>query len=187
VGPKADLHAVVKPNTCIYCVILLFFVPLKWLIAWLLAIGMHEFSHWAAVKICGGRVTELTVGIGGIQMRSTCLTNSRRLICILSGPVGGFLLILLGRWLPRTALISWMLSVYNLLPFRFLDGGKALEILVGDRVAAITGNVFAFLLSVCAVYAALLLGMGGLPLVIVAILWAKNRKRPCKPRVCKVQ
>ena len=177
----------IKPNTYLYLVILLFLLPIEWLLAWLMAMVVHEFSHWLGVKLCGGKVLELSASIGGIQMQSTPLTDRKRLFSILSGPFGGLLLASLGRWFPRMALCSWVLSVYNLLPLLFLDGGKALEIIAGASVATVTEKIILVLLSFLAIYVSVLLGFGILPVAVIVGLWLKSRKSPCKQSICKLQ
>lgn len=185
--PNGPVSVTVIPNTYIYLVLLLFLIPGNWLIAWLTALSVHEFCHWAAVKACSGRIYEIMIGIGGVKMRCSTMSNAKQLFCILSGPFGGLLLVLLSRWLPRTALCSWILSMYNLLPFSFLDGGKSLEILFGKGIVTIVERVFLVFLSITALYAAISLEFGFLPLMIIAGLWLKSGKKPCKPRICKVQ
>ena len=124
----------IKYNTYIYIVLLLFFVPLKWLLAWLFAAGFHEVCHWFAVKLCGGDVYSITVGIAGAKMECSSMKRTRRLFAVLSGPLGGLLLLAFARWIPRVALCSWLLSMYNLLPLLPLDVGTALEILLGEEI-----------------------------------------------------
>lgn len=178
----------VKTNTYFYLVLLLLLMPLKWLGAWLLAICVHEFCHWAAVKLCGGEVYTLTVGVGGTEMVCSPLSDRRRLLAVLSGPAGGFALILLGRWMPRTALCSWLLSVYNLLPIYPLDGGNALEILLKGRANfSVVQRTICIILTLVAIYVSTILDFGILPLAIIGGLWLKNRKSPCQQSVCKVQ
>lgn len=176
----------IRPNTYIYIVLLLFFIPLKWLFAWMLAAGFHEVCHWLAVKLCGGDIYRITIGIGGAKMECGPMSNKKRLFAILSGPLGGLLPVLFARWLPRTALCCWLLSMYNLLPLLNLDGGRAIAILIGTK-ALILQKVFLIMLSIIAVYVSLVLHFKLLPLLIVAIVLIKNRKSPCKPGACKVQ
>ena len=176
----------IKPNTYIYMVLLLFLIPIKWLFAWILAAGFHELCHWLAVKLCGGEIYSISIGIGGAKMDCGPLSDKKRLFAVLSGPIGGFLLLIFGRWLPRTALCSWLLSIYNLLPLLPLDGGRALEILLGNKVN-IAQKIFLLTLSAVALYVSAVLHLGLFPLAFVAFLWLKNRITPCKVGACKVQ
>lgn len=176
----------IKPITYIYVVLMVFLLPLKWLFAWLFATVFHEVCHWFAVKLCGGEIYSLTVGLDGAKMECGPMSNRKNLVSVLCGPFGGLLLVLLGKWMPRVALCSWFLSIYNLLPLLPLDGGRALEILFGQK-ARVFQRVFLCFLTFGALYALVILRFGFLPLVIVAALWLKNRNSPCKPGVCKVQ
>lgn len=177
---------VIKPITYIHIVLLLFLVPLKWLFAWLVAAGIHEVCHLLAVRLCGGEVFCIKVGITGAEIKSSSMEKKGRLFAVLSGPLGGLLLLAFAKWIPRIAICSWFLSIYNLLPLLPLDGGRAIEILFGDKVY-IFQKIFLILLSVGSVYAALILHLGLLPPIIVAVLWLKSRNFPCKQSSCKVQ
>ena len=185
--PKSTARVMIKPNTYIYLVLLLFFVPFKWLIAWLIAVCVHEFCHFAAVRALGGEVLEFSVGIGGANIRCGPMSDRKRLMSVLGGPFGGFAVVLLGRWFPRLALCSWLLSAFNLLPLLNLDGGRALEILIGKRWAENVEKAVLGLLSIVAIYLSIILKFGILPLVIIGTLWLKSRNSPCKLRRCKVQ
>lgn len=177
-----------KEHTYIYLVILLFLIPIPWLCAWFVAVCFHELCHWIPVKLLGGSVYSLSVGMTGAYMECEPLSNGKELICILAGPLGGFLLTLTAIWFPRVALCSLVLSAYNLLPLLPLDGGRALQILLRRHPCFhIIEKTILLSLSLCAVYFAFCLHFGVLPLAIAVVLWLKNRKRPCKADVCKVQ
>lgn len=176
----------IKPIAYIYIVLLVFLIPLKWLFAWLFATVFHEVCHWLAVKLCGGEIYSLTVGLDGAKMECGLMSNSKKLLSILCGPFGGLILVLLGQWMPQVALCSWFLSMYNLLPLLPLDGGRVLEILLGQK-ARMFQRIFLLLLTFGALYALVILRFGFLPLAIVAVLWVKNRNTPCKAGACKVQ
>lgn len=53
----------------------------------------------------------------------------RNVLCILAGPCLGALPLLAMKWIPRTAVCSLVLTVYNLVPLWPLDGGRVLKIL----------------------------------------------------------
>lgn len=177
----------IKPHTYIYLAVLVFMVPLQWLTAWLIAVSFHEFCHWLCVRLCGGEVNRLTIGLGGANMESTPLTESKNLLAVLSGPMGGFLLLLVGKWFPKVAICSWVLSIYNLLPLLPLDGGRALQILLRrETTFHIVEKIALLLLTLLAIYA-VVLGFGAFPLLIICVLWIKNRKSPCKENACRLQ
>lgn len=175
-------------NTYLYLAILLLILPVKWLIAWLIAVCFHEACHYLAVKLCGGESYHLRVGFGGAVISCSELTNKKHLFSLLAGPLGGLLLVFFGRWFPRVALCSWALSVYNLLPLLPLDGGQALRLLMKNSQRFYTvERVILIVLTFCSIWASFLLRLGVLPVAIVGILWVKNRNSPCKEWACKVQ
>lgn len=171
----------VKANTYIYLTILLFVIPLRWIVSWLVAVAFHEFCHWLAVRLCRGSVYCLEIGLGGATMQCSNMTNGYRLFSILCGPIGGLLLVGIGRWFPRVALCSFFLSLYNLMPLLPLDGGRALCILLKESkwFFAFQKTFVAVLLSI-AIFCTFYLKLGLLPMAAVAILYLRSRKIPCK-------
>ena len=177
----------IKNNVYIYLAVLLLLVPIPWLGAWLIAVAFHELCHYLFVRLFGGRVDRIVIGIGGAEMESTVLSEFQCVVALLMGPVGGLLLTLLGRWLPRTALCSALLSVYNLLPLSFLDGGRILLILFGERTGRCIEQICLSVLSALALHFVFATGFGVLPIAIVAGLWLKKAKSSCKQDLFKVQ
>lgn len=171
----------VKANTYIYLTILLFLIPLRWIVSWLIAIIFHECSHWIAVRLCRGTVYSLSIGLSGADMQCSNMPNRCRMFAVLCGPIGGLLLAGLGRWFPRVALCSFLLSMYNLLPLLPLDGGRALHILFkGNKCFYTLQNIILALIILFAIVCAYTLKIGVWPLAIAAILYLRNRKIPCK-------
>lgn len=176
------------PRLCILICVLIFLVPLTWLLAWVVAVCFHELCHWVAVKLYGGNIPGISIGLGGANMECIDLSDKAYLISVLAGPAGGLTLGLLGRWLPRLAICSWLLSVYNLLPVQPLDGGQALRILIKDDTAfSILEQIFLIIISVLAVCASLFMNLGLLPLIVAVSVWVRSRKRPCKVTFYGVQ
>ena len=177
----------IKNNVYIYLAVLILLVPVPWLAAWLISVSFHELCHYLFVRLFGGRVHRVTIGIGGAEMESTTLPKYQCVIALLAGSIGGLLLTLLGRCLPRTALCSGLLSVYNLLPFSFLDGGRILLTLFGERAGGLVEHTFLVVLSAAAIYLVFAMQVGALPIAIVAGLWLKKVKSSCKASSFKVQ
>lgn len=182
----------VSGSACILLALMLLVLPLKWIGAALLAAALHEAFHAAAIILCGGRVQRLLLGSKGAAMEITPMTQGRELFCALSGPAGGLLLLLLAKWMPRTAICAVFHSFYNLLPVYPLDGGRALhcaaEMILhekADRVCLWVENFSLVCIAALAVYACFILKLGLLPLLLAAGLWA--RKSPCKEQVLAVQ
>ena len=121
-------------------------------------------------------------------MECTPLSQAKRILSVLSGPMGGFLLIMIGKWFPEAALCSWILSVYNLIPVEPLDGGRILALLLRkSSVHYLVERVILCALTLIALYCLVFLRLGVLPIVVVIGIWLRNRKFPCKPGHCKVQ
>ena len=187
-GHKPAVHISVNTSTYLLFAALALLVPLRLLTAWMIAVIFHEACHWLAVKLCGGEVFVISVGVGGAIMESSPLPEGKALIAIFAGPLGGFILAAFGNIFPMIALCSFLLSLYNLLPVYPLDGGRALKILVNHSVVFyVIQRTVIFLLVCIGIYACFLLKLGVLPLLITGGLWFKSRKIPCKEGVCGVQ
>ncbi len=106
---------------------LLLMLPLQWVCAVIVAIGVHEFFHGVAILLCHGTIQTLSIGARGITMETSGLSGIRESISALAGPIGSFALILLARWFPRVAICGLVHGVYNLIPVFPLDGGRVLR------------------------------------------------------------
>lgn len=100
-------------------------MPLPWLIALFVSSAVHELCHYGAVRLCGGNVTGLRIGLDGMCMITAPMTAMRGMFCSLAGPLGALTLLLTSRFMPRTALCAAIQSLYHLLPIYHLDGGRA--------------------------------------------------------------
>lgn len=153
-------------------------VPLKWLLAWLLAAAVHEISHILAIRVLGGRVLAFRVHIAGAAIEISPMSPGRELLSALAGPAGGLLLLPLGRWLPMSAACALLQSAWNLLPVYPLDGGRALGCLLslifgedrGMAAARWVGRTLLVCLSAVAIYGFFCQDWGLLPLLAVAAL-----------------
>lgn len=178
----------VKTNTYVFLAVLLFTIPVRWIISWVTAIAFHELCHYLAVKLCGGKVVGLTFGLGGADMQCSNMSDGCRIFSVLCGPLGGLLLACFGRWVPRISLCSFVLSLYNLIPIAPLDGGNLLCIISGQKTwFYIFEKSLLFIMFLFALYITFALKLGLLPIAIVAILYWKYRKIPCKEDCCGVQ
>ena len=182
------MKIIIHPSIYLYLAVLLLVLPVKWLIAWLIAVSFHEFCNLITIKLCGGTSYKLYVGFGGAIISCSDLTSKRFILALLAGPVGGILLLILGRLFPRIARCSWALSAYNLLPLLPLDGGQALHLLIkSSRLYYTIERIVLILLMIFSIHLSVNLHFGPLPVAAVAMLWIKNRNSPCKEPVCKVQ
>ena len=117
----------IAPQAWIGAAMILLAVPIHWAGACLFAAIIHELCHCLAITLCGERVVRVEIGIRGAKIESSPLSTGKSIVCALAGPVGGLLLGLGSSTFPRLATCGFLQSVFNLLPFYPLDGGRALR------------------------------------------------------------
>jgi hypothetical protein len=191
------IEGVVTPSAMIILAMAVLILPLRWLLAWGIAALTHEFFHLAAVYACGGEVVQMRISPAGALMSATQLDRGRELLCALAGPVGALLLIPLAKWIPAVAICAVFQSMYNLLPLYPLDGGRALRCALliffsertAQRVCDIIGVIVLVVIWSGALYGAIWLKLGIMPLLLALILNLKTKKGkiPCKPVLKWVQ
>ena len=125
------------------------------------AAAAHELGHWLALRLLGASVLGLRVGIFGAVMEidTRQLSYGGELFSVLAGPGANLLcalgLIALGRDMEVAAGAHLVLGVFNLLPVRPLDGGRALYLLIawgfdptaGEQAARWSGTLTAVALA----------------------------------------
>ena len=113
------------------------------IVLWLfLACALHELGHCLAIRALGGKIRKMRITCGGAEL---CLAASWQpsakslAVAALAGPgvnlrlgMGSALLARkgLGTRLYFVGALNFGLAIFNLLPARWLDGGKALESLL---------------------------------------------------------
>ena len=171
------------------------FLPLRWVLAWLVATIFHEFCHYSALSLLGYRISRLSFGIHGAIMHVEWMRWSHQLICTLAGPIGSLVLLLFRKIFPEIALCAFIQSTYNMLPIMPMDGGRAISCLLTcwftyERTLQIL-NVLKFgtliTIAIICVYAGICLHLGILPVMVFVLLCLKNRKTPCKEVALRVQ
>lgn len=150
-----------------FCLLLAWFAAANgWnaLLSVLCAAAVHETGHLLALSLWGGTVRGVSVSVFGAAMDidSARLSYGAELSCVLAGPAANLVLSVLAARLGWYALAgaSAVLCLWNLLPVRPLDGGRALELSVsslagpraGDGAARLFGIASGGLLSLFAAY-----------------------------------
>ncbi|WP_295587275.1 peptidase M50 [uncultured Oscillibacter sp.] len=104
------------------------------LAAVLSAAGLHEAGHYLVLRLLGAQVRSVHVGVLGMKMEVVPgrLSYGGELAAVLAGPavnlLCGTVLAAAGeRWLAAAG-AHLALAMFNLLPIRPLDGGRALTI-----------------------------------------------------------
>ena len=102
-------------------------VPFPWIIAWFVAVIVHELGHYIALKLCGVQIYRLRMSSSGLQMETASMTNRQELLCSIAGPISGLSLLFFSKICPRIAICATIQSIYNLLPIYPLDGGRCIR------------------------------------------------------------
>ena len=122
------------------------FCPWQQVAALLSAVLLHESMHILCLRRFGKCEMSLTVGLFGMRLQEDCLARfgyKEEMFTVLSAPLANavcFLLLL--PWLQRgpffyySAAVHLSLAVFNLLPLRMLDGGRALHCVLLSHMQA---------------------------------------------------
>lgn len=182
-GRAHDFRLDVSAAACVTLALMILVLPLKWILAALLAAAFHELCHIAAARLCGCRISGMTIGGGGAVLTAATMSRGRELLCVLAGPLGGLMLLFFSRWSPRTAVCAGFQSLYNLLPMESLDGGRVLRCVSerflpekADIICAAAEGICLISVAVLAVYAAFFLRLGPIPLLLAAAFWLRTKK-----------
>lgn len=127
---------------------------------------VHELSHLAAAKICGGRTQSLRVTAFGISLGfSPPKTYGEEIFVAAAGPAASFAFALIGKlrggaFGGEAFVFSLFLGLINLIPIASFDGSRiinaAVSLFFGEaaarRVSAVLSYAFLFLAWVVSVY-----------------------------------
>ena len=186
-----------SPAFCLILAMMLLTLPLKWLIAAILAAAYHELCHIGAIRICGGTIHRLDLSPSGANLNISTLSPVHELICTLAGPLGGLCLLFFSRWIPRIAVCAAFQSLYNLLPIYPLDGGRALRCVFS--MVTTEERSFKFCkaieylclttIALIALYGTFVLKLGIFCLIPAILIFGhtKYRKTPCKQWLQRLQ
>ncbi|MDR0858908.1 MAG: hypothetical protein LBN97_07755 [Oscillospiraceae bacterium] len=118
---------------------------------------IHEFGHFAAMKILGARVRGFSLGLTGaaITYNDSGIGTFSEVVIALAGPVFGGIAALAAALLgfPEFAGVSLALTLINLLPSGQLDGGRVIAIVFRSELLTFALNCAAgFVLLLFGIY-----------------------------------
>lgn len=111
------------------CALILIF-PLKWILSWVSAAVIHEFSHYIVLRWCHVRILSVEISLNGAKIITEPLSIWKECIAALAGPLSGFILILTAQWFPYLAVCAFFQTILNMIPIRMLDGGRIVNCLL---------------------------------------------------------
>ena len=137
---NTGLRVRISPTAVLLLAVFALAAPVICLAAILAAAVCHELGHYAALRLCGGRLESLSVSAFGAQMRirrRELLSYGRESLCVLAGPLVNVTL----SWLLSVAGARWeelyifagaqlILGVFNFLPLSALDGGRLVFLVI---------------------------------------------------------
>ena len=113
----------------------------------LAAAAIHEAGHWLILRLLGADITGLRVSLLGAAMEvdTSRLSYQKELSATLAGPAANLLCAMVlaladsEQWVVFIG-ANVVLCLFNLLPIRLLDGGRALYLLVKWMTGPETGE-----------------------------------------------
>lgn len=147
------------------------------------AAAVHELGHYLVLRSCGAKISGLRISIFGAVMETESgqLSYGKELAAVLAGPAANLLWALAlaafgGDRQTVSAGANLVLCIFNLLPVRPLDGGRALELLVTWCGGPAAGEWAARWVGACA---ALALAAG-----VVFLMWRSGGSMWLLPAAC---
>ena len=122
----------------------------------LLVCLIHELGHGLAICLTNAGIREIRFYAAGIRMEtaSGLLRTGQVLVICLSGPLMNlFCAVLYWKISPETAAVHLGMGMFNLFPFRILDGGAAIECLFENRAEILQiRKIFCIMLSAVSIF-----------------------------------
>ena len=174
---------------CIVAAFLILTLPTRWLLSAVTAAMVHELSHIAAVYLVQGKIRGIHLHLTGCEILTRPMGQIQSVFCILAGPAGSLLLLLLRKQFPLIAVCALLQGIYNLLPVLPLDGGRALCCLlhrcspqVKRKIMTVSGAVIGTAGILAGVYLSSRMQWNSIPVIWSVLLNIRllPRKIPCK-------
>lgn len=172
----------IKPAALLAFALIYFFDESGFVALVLPAVAVHELGHFLAMKIAGLRLRCLRLGLFGPELDYWgSLTGPWGAVVLAAGPLAGLVYFALCMIFPYeycrlSGEMSLALSCFNLIPLLPLDGGRLMQLALGELYHKIS-RVISFLFAGAAF--ALWLSNGWFSLFAIALwlVWANNKNR----------
>jgi len=141
----------VGPGWAVLMALLYYIDPMGCFFPFCAAAVFHEMGHLAALLAFHVPICRLRLRLSGAALETGSMSYRQELFCALAGPAANLLLLPFGRYWPRLATLSFLLALFNLLPFPPLDGGRALRAALSPRLCEPSlARVLLFVTIMCA-------------------------------------
>lgn len=177
--PKIDL----QPEFIIFLSLGMLLIPVPWLLSWVVAGAIHEIFHYMALRLCGFPVRNIKIGASGAKIKTEMEPGYKMAFCAIAGPLSGFLLLIVVRFVPRIAICGLLQSLSNLLPVFPLDGSRVLIGLLSmlldeetvTKVCLYVESAVILIIWMIACYATFRMHLGIMPILLVLVLFIKKK------------
>lgn len=180
----------ISPLCYVAIAIGLLIVPARWLVAWVLAVSVHEICHCVAMLLLRIPIYAVDISISGAKIHSGYMSAVKELFCALAGPGGAMFLLIFARYIPCTAVCVIIQTLFNMLPIYPFDGGRILKCITecifgshySGKILDAVKWITHILLVVLSILLSLQVDFGLLPLLTVLLLTVRTNiiNRPCK-------
>ena len=92
----------------VFIAMLILLLPIRLIVAWLIAIIIHELGHYTALRLFRIRVYSVRLRVFGAVMITEPISGWREAFCAAAGPIAGFCVLLVARWMPCTAVFAFV-------------------------------------------------------------------------------
>jgi len=184
----------IKPSGWLLLSVLYFFMDLHAFLTVLLCVWIHEMGHLTALEWFGVRVRRITMDCSGMTIfyNSSYLNGLKECLVALAGPIFGLSAAVcasfVGNVLQSENLLLFaganaVLSLFNLLPAKPLDGWRCLHALfpIGAQIISVCTAFCILIIGICLMYTGY-----GIALAVMGILLLLQESPRTSVQRCKI-
>ena len=164
--PHPEVSAWFVAGLCI----LFYLAPVSLFLPMVVCCAVHEAAHLLCARLLHLPIRRLELTLLGARIQVDAASDRALLACTAAGPAASLVLGAILPFAPRVGLVSLALGIFNLLPFRALDGGQILLLLCRSEAAFRRVQILFLLLSILTALTLAAAGFGLWPIIIVCAL-----------------